>query len=153
MKNKIYSQYSELLDNIQNTLKKCLELSEDKSQYRDCKCIDLRKFNNNFDFDEIIFDEWCFGVCEFLHNGYDYDLCQMDLANLCELVDEIRVYYKLYTDEDIDEMTLEELCKLPLSEEKQKHIDSIFYDENTYDDEEYIEELRKAVRAEYVKLL
>lgn len=152
MKNKIYSQYNELLNNIQNTLKRCLELSEDKSQYRDCKCIDLRKFNNNFDFDEIIFDEWCRGICEFIHNGYDYDLYQMDLANLCELVDEIRVYYKLYTDEDINEMTLEELSNLPLSEEKQKCIDSIFYNDIIYNDEDYIEALREAVKAEYVKL-
>ena len=149
-----YEAYQELRNEIESKLNNFIEISNRYSKWSSNKCIPLYRIINNCDYDEII--EGLYGKVVLVRNGYDYSLSSVDFEDLCELVDTIEKYYESgednhYTEEEIDEMTFEELQELVslliLPDETKEYLQDIFdnYDIND-DDYSYIEKYRNAVK-------
>ena len=136
------------------------EKSTDQSKHVDNKCVKLNKVLkvNLTNYDEIAIP---FGTPMLLdQSGYHYSLSNLPFDELCSMVDEIAAYYnkidnfvvkESYTEEEINELTFEELQKMPLEPFREEQLHELYLDEENVSDEEYIEEYRKAIKAEYVK--
>ena len=150
----VYEAYQELRNEIESKLNHFIEISNRYSKWSSNKCIPLYRIINNCDYDEII--EGLCGNVVLVRNGYDYSLSSVEFEDLCEWVDTIEKYYENgednhYTEEEIDEMTFEELQELVslliLPDETKKYLQDIFdnYDIND-EDYNYIEKYRNAVK-------
>ena len=150
----VYEAYQELRNEIESKLNHFIDISNRYSKWSSNKCIPLYRIINNCDYDEII--EGLYGKVVLVRNGYDYSLSSVDFEDLCEWVDTIEKYYESgednhYTEEEIDEMTFEELQELVslliLPDETKKYLQDIFdnYDIND-EDYNYIEKYRNAVK-------
>ena len=150
----VYEAYQELRNEIESKLNHFIEISNRYSKWSSNKCIPLYRIINNCDYDEIV--EGLYGKVVLVRNGYDYSLSSVDFEDLCEWVDTIEKYYENgednhYTEEEIDEMTFEELQELVslliLPDETKEYLQDVFdnYDIND-EDYNYIEKYRNAVK-------
>lgn len=156
---KFSDKYNALMKEIEDNLAYIIyEKSIDRSKYFDSNCIKLDRVleSNLTRYDEIVL---VFGEPQFSDTGYTYGLSTIPFEELCDIVDELNAYYdkidefqvkESYTEDEVNEMTLEEMYKVPLTKNSLQLIDIIMEDEENYSDEEYIEEYRKAIKAEYV---
>lgn len=155
----VYETYQELRNEIESKLKHFIEISNRYSKWSSNKCIPLYRIINNCDYDEIV--EGVYGNVVLVRDGYDYSLSSVDFEDLCMWVDTIEKYYEdgednHYTEEEIDEMTFEELQELVsllvLPDETKEYLQGVFdnYDIND-EDYNYIEEYRNAVKKVYKK--
>lgn len=95
--------------------------------------------------------------CKHAQHGSHINL---DFGLLCVVVDEIAEYVNThnefvvkenYTEDEIDEMTPEDMFALELSEESRETLRAIFVDDEKFSDDEYFEEYRKKIKEEYIK--
>jgi hypothetical protein len=158
-------RYNEMYQEIETKLTEMLNSSLFcKTGYWDDSYINIDKILNkkvgyNYtDYDGIRFN--CSHTPIFT-NGQFYSLCAMDFETLCKLVDDLYDYYlstssefeikDSYTEEEIDEMTFEEMEQLELSEETLETLSAMFDDDENFSDDEYIEEYRKEIKKKYIK--
>ena len=152
-----YAAYQDLRNEIERKLKHFIEISNRYSKWSSNKCIPLYRIIKNCDYDEIV--EGVCGNVVLVRDIYDYSLSSVDFETLCEWVYTIEKYYEdgednHYTEEEIDEMTFEELQELVslliLPDETKEYLQGVF-DNYDINDDGYIEKYRNAVKKVYKK--